>query len=193
VPNNERWVQIDGLGRVRLDGNAHTFPGRIAGWSERLGKGVTVSRSEIGAATPDVWTWIDGFLSGNEPEFHEFLGIEPNEAMEIDDEDEAWKRYDHFLETFRSTGSLPFPLGPAPRMPPPAGITAVPWALAGGQVLRWDGSRWLPQQPQPELHFGLIVGTVCDERGHCDIGEGDDNYAACRDCGSLTVLAPRHS
>lgn len=58
------WVETDGFGRCRLDGNARTFPGRIAAWSETLASGVTISRSDVRDAPPEAWAWIDGFLSG---------------------------------------------------------------------------------------------------------------------------------
>jgi hypothetical protein len=57
-------------------------------------------------------------------------------------------------------------------------------------VLRWSGSAWTPQDTQPAIHFSLLVGTICDDRGHCMMEEGDDHFAACRDCGSLSELAP---
>lgn len=70
------WVEAGDFGRCRLDGNAHTFPGRISAWSETLDAWVAISRSDVREAPPEAWAWIEGFLAGNEPELHEFLGTE---------------------------------------------------------------------------------------------------------------------
>ena len=189
MPDNGMWVETDGFGRCRIDGNAHTFPGRISAWSEEVGKWVTIDRRDIRDAPQEVWTWIDGFLSGSEPEFHEFLGVH---AVEVDvwpTEHEDWGRYQDTLEEFRKTGAFPFPLNAMPRKPPPAGLTSEPWALAAGQVWRWNGSDWRPQDPQPAFGEGLMMsGSICDERGHHLMHEGDDNYSACSGCGLLAVL-----
>ncbi len=193
MADTEMWVESDGFGHCRLDGNAHTFPGRISAWSETLGTWVTIDRRDIREASPEAWVWIDGFLTGSEPEFHEFLGLEPDEVDFVPQEDASWPRYQAVLEEFRQTGSLPIPLNPRPRKPPPTGLTSEPWTIAAGQVLRWDGSTWVTQQPQPELLYALLVGTACDEQQHHRMEEGDDNYAACRDCGYLSVLAVGHN
>lgn len=190
MSDKELWVEVDGLGRCRLDGNAHTFPpGRISVWSETVADWRTIDRRDIREASQEAWAWIDGFLSGSEPEFHEFLGIGPNDDDTWPKDHESWPRYQDALEEFRRVGAFAFPLRRMPRKPPPVDLTSEPWALAAGQVWRWNGSEWRPQHPQPELHYSSMAGTICDERGHCLMDDVDDNYSACRDCGSLTVLA----
>jgi hypothetical protein len=91
------WVETDGFGRCRLLGNAHTFPGLIAVWSETLDAGVSISRSDVRTASPEGWAWIDGFLAGNEPGFHEFVGIDALAADALPDDDPGWKRYEQAL------------------------------------------------------------------------------------------------
>jgi hypothetical protein len=189
MSDQELWVETNGFGRCRLDGNAHTFPGRISAWSEALAEWVTIDRRDVRNASAEAWAWIDGFLAGNEPELHEFLGVEPHEAMDADEATE--KRWQSTLQEFHRTGVLQFPLDPRPRVAPPADLSASPWVLVGGQVLRWDGADWTAEDPQPELHYATLAGTICDQRGHHLMEEGDERFAACRDCGALSELAPR--
>lgn len=179
------WVETDGFGRCRLERNAHTFPGRIGAWSETLGTSVTISKSDVREASPEVWAWIDGFLTGNEPEFHEFAGIDPRED-EPPEDDPAWRRYEEALTEFRSTGSMPFELKPRPTLPPPPGLTPEPWSAAGGEVFGWDGNAWIPLDPQPQINFALLVGTVCEQRGHHDLEMVGDQHLFCGDCGEIT-------
>lgn len=182
------WVETEDFGRCRLSGNGHTFPGRISAWSEMLGAGVSISRSDVREAPPEAWAWIEGFLAGSEPELHEFLGIDALDAERLSDEDPAHERYREALDHFHHTGSMPFPLTVRPTLPPPSGLPVEPWSAAGGEVFRWDGSAWVPQDPQPELRFGLLAGTICDGRGHCDLEGAGDAHVFCADCGELSEV-----
>lgn len=182
------WVETIGFGRCRLDGNAHTFAGRMGAWSETLNASVTISRSDVREASSEAWAWIEGFLAGNEPELHEFLGIEASEAEVLPDDDPAHRRYDKALAVLHATGSLPFPLDSRPTLPPPPDLNPAPWAAAGGEVFGWDGSGWRPLEPQPELHFALLAGTTCDERGHHELEGVGDYHVFCADCGSLSEV-----
>lgn len=182
------WVVTDDLGRCRLLGNAHTFPGGIAAWSEALNVNVTIARSDVREASADAWAWIEGFLAGNEPEFHEFLGIDATAAEALPDTDPGWKRYRQALIAFRSVGSMPFPLNARPTLPPPLGLAPEPWSAAGGEVFHWMGSAWVPLDPQPQMHFALVVGTVCEERGRHDLEGVGDHHLFCADCGELSEV-----
>jgi hypothetical protein len=186
--SDELWVDTADFGRCRLLGNAHTFPGRIAAWSETLGTDVTISRSDVRQASPDAWAWIEGFLAGNEPEFHDFLGIDALAADALPDDDPGWDRYKQAVSEFRSTGSMPTALRARPALPPPPGLSPDPWSTAGGEVLRWNGVVWVPLDPQPQLNFGLLVGTVCDERGHHEISGVGGHHLFCADCGEITEV-----
>jgi len=181
-------VETEGFGRCRLEGNAHTFPGRIAAWSETLGSHVTISRSDVRDASPEAWAWIDGFLAGNEPELHEFLGIDSLGADSMPADDPAWQRYEEALAEFRSTGSMPFPINARPTLPPPPGLSPEPWSAAGGEVFGWSGTGWAPLDPQPQMNFGARVGTVCEERGHHDLASAGEHHLFCGDCGETTEV-----
>jgi hypothetical protein len=65
-----------------------------------------------------------------------------------------------------------------------------PWVVAAGEVLGWNGSAWTPQVPQPELHYQLLVGTVCDTRGHHDMSVVGEDHVICDDCGWLVETEP---
>jgi len=187
---DELWVETD-AGRFRLDGNAHTAPGRIAVWSDAVGSGVTLSKSDVRDASPEAWAWIDGFLAGSEPELYEFLGIDALDADLLADDAPAIRRYQDAMAIFRATGSLPYPIERRPTLAPPAGLPRAPWSAAGGEVLGWVGRAWQPLVPQPELTFALIVGTICAERAHHELTLAGDHHVYCADCGELTeVVAP---
>jgi hypothetical protein len=188
--SEQLWVDTADFGRCRLLGNAHTFRGRIAAWSETLGAEVTISRSDVRDATPDGWAWIDGFLAGNEPAFHEFLGINARAADALPDGDPGWIRYQQALAHFRSTGSMPFPLSSRPTMPPPSGLSPAPWSAAGGEVLGWNGTAWIPLDPPPPLTSGLLAGSPCEERGHHELHAAGERHLHCADCGEMTEVFP---
>ncbi len=54
--------------RYYLDGNPHTFPGRMRGYDVESGRGFSVSKYEMAAFSVETEYWVKGFLSGNEPE-----------------------------------------------------------------------------------------------------------------------------
>ncbi len=186
----EHWVETDGFGRCRLDGNAHTFPGRIDAWSDSLDCSVTISRSDVREASPSTWAWIDGFLAGSEPEFYEFLGIERHEADRLDDDDHAYDRYRRAMADFRTSGSMPTELRARPTLAPPPGLPVEPWSVAGGQVFGWDGSAWVALGPQPDFNSGVIAGTACAERGYHDLEGAGESHLYCTDCGELIEKEP---
>lgn len=183
------WVETDGFGRCRLLGSAHTFAGRIAAWSETLGANVSISRTDVLDASSEAWAWIDGFLAGNEPAIHEFLGIDARAADARADDDPGRGRYQQALAHFRATGSMPFPLTTRPTLPPPPGLSPEPWSAAGGEVLSWNGTAWAPRNPQPQLGFGGLVGTACNERGHHVLEGVGEHHVFCGGCGELTEVA----
>jgi hypothetical protein len=182
---DEHWVETEGFGRCRLDGNAHTFPGRIDAWSETLDCSVTISRSDIREASPTTWAWIDGFLAGNEPEFHEFLGIGRHEAGRFDDDDPAYDRYRRAMADFRRSGSMPTELRGRPTLGPPSGLPIEPWSLAGGQAFGWDGSVWVVLDPQPD---DVSSRTICAVRGHHELEGAGEVHLFCVHCGMLIEL-----
>ena len=153
------------------------------------GDGVTISKSDITAASAETWAWIDGFLVGSEPTLEAFLGVDPEDADDIGDDDSAVSRWRDSLDVFRRTGQLPFPLNRRPTGPPPADLDARRmWALAGGQVLHWRRGAWVAGDPQPAMQYALMAGTVCAERGHCEVQEEGEHHLVCVDCGQLTEL-----
>ena len=182
------WVEADGFGRCRLLGNAHTFPGRIAAWSETLASNVTISRSDVRDASPEAWAWIEGFLAGNEPELNEFLGMDAPAAEDLPDDDTGLQRYEQALANFHSTGSMPLPLSARPTLPPPPGLSPEPWSAAGGEVLGWNGTAWVPLEVQPQINFGVLAGTVCDKRGHHELQYVGEHHVFCGDCGEVSEV-----
>ena len=62
------WFDTDKCGRhYLLDGNAHTFPGRMRAYCAERGIRTRVSKGEIGDCSEQTRYFVRGFLSGNEP------------------------------------------------------------------------------------------------------------------------------
>lgn len=63
------WFETESCGRHYLvDGNAHTFPGRMWAFCAKNDIYTRVDRSEIGQCSLAAAYFIRGYLSGNEPE-----------------------------------------------------------------------------------------------------------------------------
>jgi hypothetical protein len=82
-------------GNHYLVGNPHTFTGRMATWCESDSRELSVSLTEITAASDYAWVWIDGFLAGNEP---------PPPQEDDPSAEKAWERA---RREFRRTGEWP--------------------------------------------------------------------------------------
>jgi hypothetical protein len=103
--DGDLWVVVEGIeGRCYLVGNGHTHRGRMAAWSSRLGRRITLSKDEIEEAAPKAETWIDGFLAGNEPPPEELFG--PS-ILDADDADPRWTSWRMEVRGFRDTGRWP--------------------------------------------------------------------------------------
>ena len=74
-PDTNLWVTIRHVGKVYLIGSAHTYFGRIAGYSEALGGGYIFSKGEVEEYSTGAALWLEGFLAGNEPDLDEYLGF----------------------------------------------------------------------------------------------------------------------
>ncbi|WFE36208.1 hypothetical protein [Micromonospora sp. WMMD975] len=62
------WFDTERCGRhYLLDGNPHTFAGRMLAYCAERGIRTAVSRGEIGACSEQTRYFVRGFLSGNEP------------------------------------------------------------------------------------------------------------------------------
>ncbi|MEU8296233.1 hypothetical protein AB0C04_02950 [Micromonospora sp. NPDC048909] len=62
------WFDTEKCGRhYLLDGNAHTFPGRMLAYCAERGIRTRVAKGEIGVCSEQAQYFVRGFLSGNEP------------------------------------------------------------------------------------------------------------------------------
>jgi len=166
-PDTNLWVTIRHVGKVYLIGSAHTYFGRIAGYSEALGGGYIFSKGEVEEYSTGAALWLEGFLAGNEPDLDEYLGFP--EVWDLADSDPDVLRWVAACRRFRETGYMP----PLPRRPHKI-LPANPllpkgrlWHPAGEQVWVWDGEGWSVEVPQPQLvDDDFLAGTVCDDRAH---------------------------
>jgi hypothetical protein len=186
-PDENLWVMVRGTGKVYVIGNAHTFFGRIAGYSESLRSGYIFSLSEVEDASPSARAWIDGFLAGNEPDLDEYLGF--GEVWDLGDNDPDVVRWIDACRRFRRGGYMP-PVPKRPRRQVPANPLLPKgrlWSPAGEQVWVWDGEGWSIELPQPQLiDNDFLVGTVCDERArHAEWTAIPPAHEVCCDCGRV--------
>ena len=177
------WVTIEGCDeRHVLVGNPHTHQGRMAVRCPRHG-GFNISRSDVVDASDLARVWIDGFLNGSEPRPEDMFG----DGIHLldDDHDPRWLRWRAAVGEYRRTGDWPYDpwrrLVPAPDLPDGA------WTLRGDEVWRWDGARWGLAEPQPALHWKMLAGSLCDERGHCDL-EDRSRHSVCVGCAHVSAL-----
>lgn len=208
----EQWVEfVDQRGqRLRLDtslevvvdgevgyieGNAHTFPGRMHIYLPGRGYDVTRSLHEIDLMSDASRWWIKGFLAGCEPDIYEYLGIDTADDDPGEPTEEEYERWQAFNARRRDDGSWPR-LSKRPRTP--LIITSEerselrtdaelqPWAVAGERVWVPDGATWVEATPQPRLVNGFMPGTVCAERSESDLFVLDSEWTICLDCGEVT-------
>ena len=179
------WVTAEGYrGRLFLLGNAHTHPGRMSALSEALQAGTNISKYEITGASAGARRWIEGFLSGNEPDPADYLGIDALAEADLSDDDPGYGRWRTALAVFRESGIMPH-LTRVPTVPfaADARLSHSPWVLAGGQVWVWRAGAWVVADPQPALDGGLLAGSPCATRGYHDMADGDERHYCCIDCG----------
>lgn len=54
----------------------------------------------------------------------------------------------------------------------------------------WADDGWIRADPQPDRTSGLLTGTVCVERGHCDMRMVSTVHSVCDDCGDTSQSIP---
>jgi len=95
------WFEMDGYeGRHYLvDGNPHTFRGRMYFYCPLQNVYTRISKNEIGECSDETRYFIRGYLSGNEPP-------PPSDADNdlLDDRDPAFTLWRKAAEVFRNTG-----------------------------------------------------------------------------------------
>ena len=186
--DERRWVRVEGVeGRCTLGYNPHTFVGRM-GVQCPDGEVLYISKSDVLEASDLAWAWIDGFLAGNAPPPSHQFGPSIHEAG---DEDERLRRWREAVYEFRASGAWPheewrrlIPFAPGTELP------AFTWTLQGDEVWEWADGQWRCADPQPQRDYKLLVGTLCHERGHCDLAAGDSAHAVCVDCGASVEVVP---
>ena len=187
--DEDLWIRTPACEeRDYLVGNSHTFPGRMAGYCPMRGIGFSVSLDEIEEMSPEAARWIEGFLAGNEPDPDEMFGPGIHDA---DQSDPRWQRWRHAVAEFRSTGRWR-PTRWGHMIPFPMGMTLPPfvWALRGDEIWTWREGLWRRANPQPEHHDGGLKGTVCFERGDCELSALTTVHLVYEDCGSTTHVVP---
>lgn len=177
-----------------LEGNAHTFAGRMHIYVPRLGYDVTRSLSELESISDAARWWIRGFLAGCEPDVYDYLGIDAR-LGDVEPTDAEYERWRAFNARYRETGDWPA-LHKRPRLPlvitdeERAELriqgTPRPWAKAGERVWVAEGATWVEAVPQPQLVDGEIPGSICAERGYPDLLALQSGWTICLDCAEVT-------
>jgi hypothetical protein len=66
-----------------------------------------------------------------------------------------------------------------------------PWTYVGERVLVPAGpnsAEWVEADPQPEMAWGVLAGSVCAERRHHNLMYLESGWDVCRDCGEVEVV-----
>jgi hypothetical protein len=192
----ERWVLVSRPphipGRCFLGQNAHTHYGHIHAWNEELGDFVTIAKRDVIDASPLARAWIDGFLVGSEPELHEYLGIDADEAGDIDRDDPAFARWRGAMAVARERGWMPA-LRLRPSVPVPRDAEQLqPWCSVGGEFWAWRAGSWGVVAPAPPMGDGYLASSICESRRHCSLAMFG-TYAICMDCGKATETEPENA
>ncbi|WP_017935891.1 hypothetical protein [Nocardioides sp. Iso805N] len=177
-----------------IEGNAHTFPGRMHIYLPGRGYDVTRSLCEIDSMSDASRWWIKGFLAGCEPDISAYLGIDLIEDDSAEATAEEYERWQAFNARCRDTGCWP-QLNKRPRTPliitpeEKADLRVEgelrPWAMVGERVWVPAGATWVEAAPQPQLVSGFMPGTVCAERREDDVLHLDSGWTICVDCGEV--------
>lgn len=103
---SERWVISHNGDRGILAGNPHTHPGRFLVLWESLGASYSTSLSDIADMSAESRAWLDGYLSGCEPDVFQVLGLD-DDAEPTEEQYGAWRAK---LIEFHESGSVRLPL-----------------------------------------------------------------------------------
>ena len=186
--DEQLWVHVEGIdGKCYLGYNPHTFFGRIGVWGAD-GRTFIISKGEVREASDAACSWIAGYLTGNEPEPENLFGESIHDAGE---DDARWSRWDDAVAMFRQTGSWPHePWRELHGFPTETRLPDFVWTVRGDEVWTWSGRDWVRADPQPPRRAGLLVGSVCEARGHCSLEMVTTIHVLCFDCGSVTETVP---
>jgi hypothetical protein len=106
VGTDELWVIAHNGERGILEGNPHTHPGRFSVRWESTGLTHPTSLSDLADMSAEASVWLRGFMSGNEPDVYDVLGLDDG-VEPTDGQYEVWRRQ---LADFRQTGSIRLPI-----------------------------------------------------------------------------------
>jgi hypothetical protein len=106
VKRDELWVIAHNGERGILHGNPHTHRGRFSVLWESTGQTHATSLSDLADMSAESRDWLAGFMSGNEPDVYEVLGLD-DDVDPTDEQYEVWRRK---LVEFRDSGSIRIPI-----------------------------------------------------------------------------------
>jgi len=86
-------------GKHYLIGNSHTFRGRMRAWCPTMQRSFSVSKRGITECSLEAKYWIQGFLTGNEPDYPRNEDREP-----LPPEDPRSHRWEAAVALFAETG-----------------------------------------------------------------------------------------
>jgi len=202
------WVELDGE-RGYICENAHTHPGHFHVCFPYPGHWTTATVSELTVMSVEARYWLMGFLAGSEPDLYEYLGlvrtveIKGSENWSSKDwereEAQAEVRWWNFCKQFRRDG-----WHPSLHLRPDRALVITdaeraeinldpwrPWTYVGERVLVPAGpnsAEWVEADPQPEMAWGVLAGSVCAERRHHNLMYLESGWDVCRDCGEVEVV-----
>jgi hypothetical protein len=100
------WVIAHNGERGILHGNPHTHRGRFSVLWESTGQTHPTSLSDLAEMSAESQAWLAGFISGNEPDVYDVLGLD-DDADPTDEQYHIWR---HKLAEFRESGWIRLPV-----------------------------------------------------------------------------------
>lgn len=101
IPEYDKALWFEHLGcsgKHYLIGNPHTVPGRMWAWCPKEQCTIFISKADMGKMSKSAEYWVNGFLSGNEPE------PPVDEEGDIDFKSKAYKAWQRNCRQFTETG-----------------------------------------------------------------------------------------
>jgi hypothetical protein len=184
----ERWVVVENIpDRLYLGYNPHiSAPYRIGVWSPAWGASTRISASEVIDASPSARAWLDGYLTGSEPDLADMFGPDSYDFAKSNPRFERWRTaLRRYRETGRWTGGYWVELTPIT-----GELLAPAWTEVADEVWTWDGTEWSMAGLAPEATITPTGDTRCDERSAHSMAVIDERHLQCEDCGNITETEP---
>jgi hypothetical protein len=180
------WVRTRDGEEVQFQRNRPHAGVSNAWFDRRDGSEVCLDLDDLDESDAATAAWIEGFVSGREPTWADFLG-EPD----YDDEDlrnlevGLFALFRRFVEEYRRTRTYRLEHGPWPLPSPPSESPEQPWTILGALRWEWSGEAWHLARADTLALTNVLPGSECERLDdHLDLWT-DDGGTRCTRCGYI--------